>query len=95
MHVCIPSQDFTFPEGIGLPIGGDDKIHTHVLLEMHYDNPDEISGWCLFVSYSYTHEDATIAQVFLIHLGSECPTQNSHSKKVLEFLHSVTEFEVT
>lgn len=40
----IPLQDFTFPEGVALPIGGDDKIHTHALLEMHYDNPDELDG---------------------------------------------------
>ena len=38
------TQDFIFPENAALPIGGADKIHTHVLLEMHYDNPDEVSG---------------------------------------------------
>ena len=40
----ISYQDFVYPEGIALPIGGEDKIHTHVLIEMHYDNPQEISG---------------------------------------------------
>ena len=46
MHclVHIFTQDFTFPEGVALPIGGEDKIHTHVLIEMHYDNPEEIPG---------------------------------------------------
>ena len=37
-------QDFIFPENAALPIGGPDKIHTHYLLEMHYDNPEEVSG---------------------------------------------------
>ena len=41
---CISLQGHTYPEGVGLPIGGEDKIHTHVLLEMHYDNPEERSG---------------------------------------------------
>ena len=40
----ISTQDFVFPEGIALPIGGEDKIHTHILIEMHYDNPQELSG---------------------------------------------------
>ena len=46
IHMCCLSytQDFIFPENAALPIGGADKIHTHVLLEMHYDNPDEVSG---------------------------------------------------
>ena len=45
MHSILDSlQNHTFPEGIALPIGGEDKIHTHILLEMHYDNPEEIPG---------------------------------------------------
>ena len=45
MHGILDSlQNHTFPEGIALPIGGEDKIHTHMLLEMHYNNPEEISG---------------------------------------------------
>ena len=46
MHcfVCISKQDLTFPEGVALPIGGEDKIHTHALIEMHYDNPEELPG---------------------------------------------------
>ena len=44
LHALHCLQDHTFPEGIALPIGGEDKIHTHMLLEMHYDNPEEISG---------------------------------------------------
>ena len=45
MHGILDSlQNHTFPEGIALPIGGEDKIHTHVLLEMHYNNPEEIPG---------------------------------------------------
>ena len=51
-HICIAiatwlnisTQDFVYPEGIALPIGGDDKIHTHIMIEMHYDNPQELSG---------------------------------------------------
>ena len=38
------TQKFTYPEGVALPIGGEDRIHTHILLEMHYDNFDELSG---------------------------------------------------
>ena len=37
-------QNFTFPEGVAYPIGGEDKIHTHIMLRIHYDNPEEISG---------------------------------------------------
>ena len=37
-------QNNTFPEGVALPIGGEDKMHTHVLLIMHYDNHEEIPG---------------------------------------------------
>ena len=44
IHCFVSTQNFTFPEGVALPIGGEDRIHTHVLLEMHYDNPEEISG---------------------------------------------------
>ena len=40
----ISTQNFTYPEGIALPIGGEDKIHTHVMIEMHYDNPQELTG---------------------------------------------------
>ena len=45
MHFCTSIQDFKLPEGAALPIGGEDKIHTHVLMEIHYDNPKELSGW--------------------------------------------------
>ncbi|XP_065897525.1 putative DBH-like monooxygenase protein 2 isoform X2 [Dysidea avara] len=41
---AVGGNDFIFPENAALPIGGTDKIHTHYLLEMHYDNPDEVSG---------------------------------------------------
>lgn len=37
-------QDFVFPEDAAFPIGGADKIHTHFVLEMHYDNPNLIPG---------------------------------------------------
>ena len=33
----VSMQDFIFPENAALPIGGPDKIHTHYLLEIHYD----------------------------------------------------------
>ena len=42
--IHISTQDLTYPEGVTFPIGGEDKIHTHVLIEMHYDNPEELSG---------------------------------------------------
>ena len=42
--IIVSTQDFIFPENAALPIGGADRIHTHYLLEMHYDNPDEVSG---------------------------------------------------
>ena len=43
-HEDINTQDFIFSDNVALPIGGMDNIHTHYLLEMHYDNPDEVSG---------------------------------------------------
>ena len=40
---CISTaQDFRFAEEGALAIGGEDRIHTHVVIEMHYDNPEEI-----------------------------------------------------
>ena len=42
--MAISSQEFVFPENAALPIGGENKIHKQVLLEIHYDNPDELSG---------------------------------------------------
>ena len=44
LYFVVSTQDFIFPENAALPIGGPDKIHTHYLLEMHYDNPEEVSG---------------------------------------------------
>ena len=49
MCCLLYTQDFIFPENAALPIGGTDKIHTHVLLEVHYDNPDEVSGKLLCI----------------------------------------------
>lgn len=36
-------QDFIYPEGVALPVGGSDN-HSVVLLEVHYDNPDMRTG---------------------------------------------------
>ena len=36
-------QDFIYPEGVALPVGGSDN-HSVVLLEIHYDNPDTRTG---------------------------------------------------
>ena len=36
-------QEFVYPEGVSLPIGGVGKAE-YVVLEMHYDNPNETVG---------------------------------------------------
>jgi len=43
------TQDLVFPDNVALPIGGTNNIHTHCLLEMHYDNPDELSGKIILI----------------------------------------------
>ena len=47
LHVCFFLQDFVFPENVAFPIGGAGKVHTHFVLEMHYDNPNFIPGKCI------------------------------------------------
>ncbi|XP_065886142.1 DBH-like monooxygenase protein 1 homolog [Dysidea avara] len=39
---AVGGEDFVFPEEVAFPIGGDDKVHTHFVLEMRYDNPNFI-----------------------------------------------------
>ena len=38
-------QDFYFPDGVALPIGGMSSSE-YIVLEMHYDNPNLHSGQC-------------------------------------------------
>ena len=47
-------QDFYFPEGVALPIGGmgTDK---HIVLEMHYDNPNLIKKFQGVTHSSHMH----------------------------------------
>ena len=45
-------QDFVFPEEVAFPIGGDDKVHTHFVLEMRYDNPNFIPGYVKHVVFN-------------------------------------------
>ena len=37
-------QDFHFPEGVALPLGGPHSPVGHVLIEVHYDNQQLVSG---------------------------------------------------
>lgn len=69
---AIGATDYALPEGVAFPIGGDDKIHTHVLFEMHYDNPGEIDGLIdsSGVRYFYTDETPEIrAGIFPVGYG--------------------------
>lgn len=43
MIICFPLQDFVFPPDVSLPIGGVGTAQ-YVVLEMHYDNPNEVAG---------------------------------------------------
>ena len=36
-------QDFVYPENIALPIGGPGTAR-YLVIEMHYNNPDTVSG---------------------------------------------------
>ena len=45
------SQDFAFPEGIALTIEGGDTNLRYVMLEMHYDNPDQVGGVSVTLNY--------------------------------------------
>ena len=45
------SQDFAFPEGIALTIEGGDTSLRYVVLEMHYDNPDQVGGVSVILNY--------------------------------------------
>lgn len=44
-------QDFIYPEGVALPVGGADN-HPIVLLEVHYDNPMRRNGM-QWIDYMY------------------------------------------
>lgn len=43
--ICLsfPLQDFVFPDGVAMPLEGDETTR-HILLEMHYDNPLQVDG---------------------------------------------------
>ena len=40
---CAILQEFIFPEGLSLPLGGEGAAH-YVVIEMHYDNPSLEAG---------------------------------------------------
>ena len=40
----MPFQDFFLPEGIAIPLGGPNSAVSHVLIEVHYDNQQLVSG---------------------------------------------------
>ena len=44
-------QEFVYPEDVAYPIGGEGNPQ-YVILEMHYDNPAEISGLCKYACES-------------------------------------------
>lgn len=39
-------QDFVFPEGVALPVGGE-GTRKYLVIEQHYDNPMLVSGMIL------------------------------------------------
>ena len=43
--ILLTMQDFLYPEDVAYPIGGEGNPH-YIILEMHYDNPAEVSGLC-------------------------------------------------
>jgi len=45
-HVCFCDQDFYYPENVAYPVGGPGEPE-FVVLEMHYDNPQLVSGMIL------------------------------------------------
>ena len=47
---CAILQEYSFPEGLSLPLGGDGAAHI-VVIEMHYDNPSlEAGNLCTVLS---------------------------------------------
>ena len=45
-HVFFYDQDFYYPENVAYPVGGPGG-QEFVVLEMHYDNPQLVSGMCI------------------------------------------------
>ena len=41
-------QDFVYPENVAFPFGGEGQPQ-YVLLELHYDNPEMLSGTYMYV----------------------------------------------
>ena len=39
----VNSQDFIYPENVAFPIGGPGASR-YLVIEMHYNNPDTVSG---------------------------------------------------
>ena len=37
-------QDFVFPDGVALPLGGQEFASEHVLIEVHYNNENFVGG---------------------------------------------------
>ena len=50
MYICIVTlsnpylQDFVYPEGVALPLGGPEFASEHVLIEVHYNNQMLVGG---------------------------------------------------
>ena len=42
-HLCVYVQGFTYPRDVAYPIGGAESPR-YVVLEVHYNNPAEVSG---------------------------------------------------
>ena len=45
-------QEFVFPEGLSVPLGGDGAPQ-YVVIEMHYDNPSLESGKFVVITNSH------------------------------------------
>ena len=46
-------QDFTFPENVAYPFGGEGAPE-YIVMQIHYDNPHEIKGRLAFIIYCIT-----------------------------------------
>ena len=43
LSFIVHTQDYTFPEDVAFPLGGNDRPFK-IMLEVHYDNPESVNG---------------------------------------------------
>ena len=44
VYIIFLLQDFVLPDNVALPVGGVDSSYPYVVMQLHYDNPNGISG---------------------------------------------------